>query len=98
MANSVCEELIAIGFIGASAASAVGRGKILRKYGSSALRLLSPTPDSASAAVLHDRHGHSYNEWRDTYQVSACRRHAEAWQRLPRRTQRNCCIEDLLLL
>jgi thiaminase len=43
-------------------------------------------------------HGHSFSEWRDTYQVSACRRHAEAWQRLPRRTQHSCCIEDLLLL
>ena len=98
MASSVCDELVAIGFISADAASAVGRGKVLRKYGSSALRLLSPMPDSASAAILHDRHGHSFSEWRNTYQVSACRRHAEAWQRLPRRTQHSCCIEDLLLL
>ena len=98
MANSVCGELIAIGFISDSAASAIGRGKVLRKYASSALRLLSPAPDAASAATLHDRNGHSFSEWRDTYQVSACRRHMEAWQRLPRRTQHACNIEDLLLL
>ena len=60
--------------------------------------LLSPAPDAASAATLHDRNGHSFCEWRDTYQVSACRRHMEAWQRLPRRTQHACNIEDLLLL
>ena len=41
MASSVCDELVAIGFISAGAASAVGRGKVLRKYGSSALRLLN---------------------------------------------------------
>ena len=44
------------------------------------------------------RNGHSYNEWRDTYQVEACQRHARAWQRLSREAQRSCVIEDLLLL
>ena len=98
MADSVCDELIAIGFIDADAASVVGRGKVLRKYASSALRLLSPTPGAASAEILHDRHGHSYSEWRDTYQVDICLRHVQAWQRLPLRAQRECNIEDLLLL
>ena len=34
----------------------------------------------------------------DTYQVDVCLRHVQAWQRLPLRAQRECHIEDLLLL
>ena len=79
MANSVCYELIALGFISESAAEVVGSGKILRKYASSALRLLNPVPGASSAETLHDRNGHSYSEWCDTYQVDACQRHVQAW-------------------
>ena len=98
LAHSVCDNLIAIGFISADAAGAAGRGKVLRKYASSAVRLLSPMPSAATAEILHARNGHSYSEWRDTYQVEACQRHAQAWQRLSREAQRSCVIEDLLLL
>ena len=76
----------------------MGRGKVLRKYSSSALRHLHPTPECASPQLLYERHGHSLAEWQKSYATEPCTRLQAAWQRLTRQARQRASIEGMLLL
>ena len=98
LARSVSNRLISIGFISGADATAMGPGKVLRKYSSSALRHLHPAPECASPQALYERHGHSLEEWKRSYATEPCSRLQEAWQRLSRQARQRANIEDVLLL
>ena len=59
--------ITAAGFITDGEASAIGSGKVLRKYASTALRTLQPTPPLATDAILDARHLHRRAVWQANY-------------------------------
>ena len=94
--RAIADVCVSAGLVPASAVSELGPGKLLRKYASSALRQLQPTPAWASDAALDQRHLHGRAVWHAAYRCAPFAPVARAWAALAPAQRQAMSVEALL--
>lgn len=84
------------GLVSAAAVPTLGPGKVLRKYASSALRLLQPAPTWALDAALDRRHLHGRAVWSAAYRCAPYAPLLRAWAALQPAQREAMSVEALL--
>ena len=94
----VSEVSMASGLLSDAAAKAMGRGKILRKYVSTALRTLEPKAPAVADALLDARHLHGRHVWGSAYRCDVFLPLLQAWSLVPAAERASMSIEAILRL
>ena len=96
LAQETCDFLVNARVVRRECASALGRGKILRKAVSTMLHSLPSSPFSDSELV--SRILHSRTTWQRAYTIARCERHSQAWLALSADDRRAISVADVVRL